>query len=161
MGIKPRPPLIGLIATKIHNYKKTMFFATTIALAALLCVLYMPALSLYSVRALLFVYGLCTSNMLLCFSLVSIEHSKEGQGHATAIGFTNMMIMAVGAAFQPVVGWLLDINKEILNSALPSLFEFRTALSVLPLCLVLALVLLSWIKTRSAKPSLQVVRPSS
>lgn len=147
MGIMVGGPLIGLVASRVKNLKKVMAISSALALLTLLCVLYAPGLSLFNARVLLFFYGLFTSNMLLCFSLISLHHKKEG--HSTAIGFTNMMIMALGATFQPWVGVLLDMTKGTqsgAHSVLPSIFEFRAALSMLPLCVFIALLLLYWVR---------------
>lgn len=144
IGIALGGPLIGFVASKIHNYKLIMFTSTTIALCALLTIIYYPSLSLTQVCTLLFLYGLFTSNMLLCFSLIATYHPNNS--HSTAIGFTNMMIMAGGAAFQPVVGLLLDSRQKhstTLETILPNLGDFQSALNILPFCLAIALGLLS------------------
>lgn len=148
IGIGIGGPLIGSFASKIPHYKIIMFISTSLALSALLLIIYYPALSLFQTRSLLFFYGLFTSNMLLCFSLIALRYSQSS--NIAAIGFANMMIMAGGAAFQPLVGELLDFSRltqnETINSVLPSLIDFRSALIVLPLCLMIALALILFIK---------------
>lgn len=142
IGIGVGGPLIGAFASKVPYYTIIMFTSTSLALLALLLILYYPSLSLLETRSLLFLYGFFTSNMLLCFTLIALRYSEFS--NIAAIGFANMMIMAGGAAFQPLVGKLLDFKN--LNSVLPSIADFRVALSVLPLCLIIALGLILFFK---------------
>lgn len=150
IGIGIGGPLIGVFASRISRYKTIMFISTSLALTALLLILYYPILSLFQTRSLLFFYGLFTSNMLLCFSLIALRYSQSS--NIAAIGFANMMIMAGGAAFLPLVGKLLDLSREAhhenMSSVLPNIVDFRLALFVLPLCLIIALGLILFIKPR-------------
>jgi len=151
MGIGLGGPSIGLLATRFQAYKLIMGMATLLALSALLFILYYPTLSLLQTRGLLFIYGFLSSNMLLCFSLIGLQNKSSS--HVAAIGFANMMIMGGSAAFQPLVGKLLDMglftqpNNNLALGLLPPLAVFQMALLVLPLCLVVAIGLTFFIQS--------------
>jgi len=102
-------------------------------------------LPLTGLSAILFIYGILTANMLLCFSFITQIYPTWAQG--TAIGFTNMIVMLSGGLAQHGIGWILD---ELQKQAFPlyPLENFRIALSVLPLCLLLAICLTLFMKPR-------------
>ncbi len=119
LGIALGGPSIGLLQqwTPAHPIQWCRFL-TTLALLCLSAIIFIHPLPLVLLAILLTLYGFCTSNMLLCFTLVKRLHSPAVSG--TALGLTNMVVMLGGAVFQPLIGWLLDY-------------------SILPCCLILAI----------------------
>lgn len=145
LGIAVGGSSIGYLATIIPNYKKIMFYCTTTALVCFVAVIY-GNLPLKVLIVLLFIYGACTSNMLLCFTLTKIIHSKDVS--ALAIGFTNTIIMAFGALSQPAIGKILDYaEKESFITATYNVEKFQLAFIILPICLIIALPLIPLFKT--------------
>ncbi|MFI4937554.1 MAG: MFS transporter [Candidatus Berkiellales bacterium] len=136
-------PLIGWFLTIIRDEVHFMMFATLGALSLLSLFLYWLHVPHNSLHLILFVYGVLTANMLLCFALMAELHPDWAQG--AAIGFTNMIIMSSGGITQHAVGWILHLLKENRGGvALPE--DYHVALSILPLCLVVALVISLFIK---------------
>ena len=61
------------------------------------------------------------------------------------MGFTNMASVIVGAAFQPVIGWLLDLHWDgKMRNGAPvfSPENFHSSVVVLPLCFIVCLLLI-------------------
>ena len=149
LGIAVGGPAIGWLSAKIPHYQKIMASCTLLALICFISVLYWPHLSLTQIKILFFGYGLFTSNMLLCFSLATFSYPKPLQG--AVIGLINMIVMAGGAIFQPIVGKILDlalIKQQTFSLQQLSVSDFQWSLVVLPGCLVLALCLTPWLKPK-------------
>lgn len=136
-------PLIGWLMTHIQDEIDFMMLATLGALILLSIFLYwinMPFMNLYII---LFFYGLLTANMLLCFDLITKLHPDWAQG--VAIGFINMVIMAICGLAQHGVGWLLNMIRAK-HDGIFLVEDFHIALGVLPLCLLFAIMLTLFLK---------------
>lgn len=146
IGIAIGGPLHGLIAQKFERRKPIMITGALGALVSLSIILYWPIHSAFVMGAWLCGYGFCSSTMLLGFALAAHINPKEYSG--VVIGFTNMMVMAMGAFFQQAIGWLLDTHTQYTKIASLQLFtlqDYRVAFYILPVCLLIALLILSWI----------------
>lgn len=101
---------------------------------------------------LLFIYGLFSSAEIVVFAL-GRELGPARLG-GTSIAVVNMVVMLSGMLLQPMVGVLLDLvwsGKVADNIPVYSLFEYRFALFILPIGLLIALLLISGIQETSAK----------
>lgn len=134
---------IGWLASRTPHYIRIMRLATTTGLLCLLGILFWEGLSTFSLLFILLTYGICTSNMLLCFTLIRKQHPDWAS--STALGFTNMLIMAGAAVTQPMIGWFLDqamVASQIHQGTISfETKDFQMALVILPICLFLALAL--------------------
>lgn len=142
LGIAIGGPVIGLLSGYLCCRKPLMFLGTLGAAASLLAIIYIPHLPLEIAIALLFAFGFCSSNMLLIFAINSENNPPWATG--VAIGFTNMLVMAGGTVFQPLVGVLLDLSQPITAVTITQLplSAYQKALWLLPACQLLALPLL-------------------
>lgn len=102
-------------------------------------ILYMPGLPSPALFILLFILGIMCGPHPLCFTL-----SKENCPNAvsgTAVSFANFVIMMGGFIFQPIVGHLLDLGWSGASDhgvRIYSPHDYSLALTILPVCLVLA-----------------------
>ena len=87
-----------------------------------------------------------------------------------AVAVTNMLIMAGGAIFQPVVGKLLDLhtNSALDVNGLPiySSSDYTFALSIIPIGVAIGLVLALFLKetyceSQADEASERIFRPDS
>lgn len=99
-------PASGWLSDRLGRRRPVVVAATLVALSTLAAALYLPGLPLPAVQVLLLVHGVFSGAMVLSFAIAR-ENSRPAFG-ATAVGFVNMAVMAMGAAFQPLIGWLLD-----------------------------------------------------
>lgn len=141
-------PIIGMFSDKIKRRRMpltvTGFFA-----ALLLCVVfYIPGLTLSGLYSIFFMIGFCCGAHPLCFALG--KESNPIQISGTAVAVTNMLIMAGGAIFQPVVGKLLDLHatSPVGANGLPvyTSSDYTFALSVIPIGVALGIFLSIFLK---------------
>lgn len=91
--------------------------------------------------------GLCYSAKGLSFAAACeiVPRSQSG----VAVGFNNMIVMTTGIVFHPFVGYLLKLNwdgKMVDDTAIYSSFDYRLAMSLIPIALLLAVLILKFIK---------------
>lgn len=99
-------PLVGWLSDKTQRRKPIVLVGAVVGLISFGVIALVPELSRSTLRALYFVNGLGCSCVVVCFGLVREWNTPVGS--ATAIGFTNMCIVASGALLQPLVGLMLD-----------------------------------------------------
>lgn len=129
-----------------------IIISSIICLIVIGIVLYVPNLSLMSLSILLFAFGIFSSAQILIFAIAREAMSLKIAG--TVIALTNTIVMIGGNVFQPVIGKLLDMKwAGTLNDGVrvysPDSYQF--ALSVLPIGVFLALVVLFFIRETYAK----------
>lgn len=139
-------PLIGWIVTFIHDKVDFMMLTSLGALVLLSIFLYWVKMPFSNLYITLFCYGILTTNMLLCFTLITRLHPLWAQG--AAIGFTNMIIMACGGMAQHLVGWIL-YKLRAHHEELYLVEDYHIALSVLPFCLLLAISITFFMKSEN------------
>lgn len=135
-------PLIGLISDFFQKRTKVIAYGIIGCFVSFVLILYFP-LSIALTQILLFLVGLFSAAELLNFTLAIEMTSLKAK--ATAAAFTNCLISCGDALIQPFVGFLLDLNwtgsiKE--GVRVYSVTSYKWALSVLPMALLVALVLL-------------------
>jgi predicted MFS family arabinose efflux permease len=136
-------PILGWLVGRFKNPVNFMRLSTIGALLLLSLFLYGSNIPATSLTMILVCYGVFTSNMLLCFSMITKLHPARAQG--AAIGFTNMVIMAGAGLIQHFVGWVLH-HLRSLHEGHFMLEDYRLALMILPVCLLLAICITVFMK---------------
>jgi MFS family permease len=136
-------PILGFMMSLIRQPLLSMFLATLLAFLALMLFIFVPEMPYSYLYILLFFYGFFTANMLLCFSLITQHFPKWAQG--SAIGFTNTIVMIMGGLAQHFTGILLE-RLRIQHDFVYLVEDYQLALTFLPICLVIALFLVLFIK---------------
>jgi sugar phosphate permease len=134
-------PVGGWISDRIKLRKPVIIGSIVASLVFMSLVLYLPHMPIALLFGLLFLYGMSNIGVATCYAVACEFNPKRVAG--TSMGFTNMASVIVGAAFQPVIGWLLDLNWDgvMLNGApLFSADNFRHSVFVLPLCFIVCLI---------------------
>lgn len=133
-------PIAGLISDKLLKRLPLMYFSVIACLITMSIVLYSPHLPVWSVFVLLFIYGLCNTGVAISYAVASENNPHHLAG--TSMAFTNMASVLVGAAFQPIIGWFLDLQwkgEMVAGAPFYSAHDFRVAMMALPVCLLLGL----------------------
>ncbi len=147
-------PLYGLISDWISRRKAPMAFAAIATLLVMTAILYAPV-TMMQMKILMFLLGAFSSGFILAFSVVREINTPILTG--TAIGFINTLNNASGALAQPVVGKLLDKqwHGQVLADGSPvyTLQMYNEALLFLPICLVIAFVILPFIRETYCRPT--------
>ncbi len=158
LGIALATPIIGWLAdTFIHVRRKLMLGCTVAALIVLSITLYCPHLTFILLLILLFLFGCCISSYIISFAMVREITAPESR--ATAMGFTNMMSIAIGApVLQPLIGYFLKGSgsaNSVANSIPFNTQNFQHAFLILPVCLIIALISLIFIKPVTVSENLR------
>jgi sugar phosphate permease len=147
VGLAIGCPIMGWLSDRICRRRPIMLFAAIVSLVFMSCALYIPNLSISALFVLLFLYGIANAGFAAAYALAGEINPPRVAG--TSLGFANMASVIVGACFQPIIGWFLDLqwSGEIVNGApLYSAEAFRHAMMALPLCLALAVVFTFFVK---------------
>jgi MFS family permease len=127
-------PLAGWIANKIRSKRKVLFCCSFIGFMAIVSILYIDILPLWTMYPLFLLLGVSGAGLPLTFAITK-ENNKANCG--TAMGFNNMAVVVSGLLFQPLVGFFLKIGWDgSTKNGIPIYLidDFTKALSIIPLC---------------------------
>jgi MFS family permease len=145
-------PTIGWLSDRIGRRKAPMLICAAIAGALLAVVIFGPRLPIWLLGTVLALHGATAAAMVLSFALVK-ERNAPGASSA-AMGVVNTFVVGSGALLQPLIGLLLDLGwagASLDGARVYAPETFATALAILPLLFVLALL---------AGASVREVRPA-
>lgn len=146
-------PCYGWLSDKVGRRKWPMGVAALGTFLVMSAILFMPMGPL-GAKILMFFLGAFSSGFILAFSIVREINAPMLTG--TAIGLINTLNNLSGAFAQPVVGKLLDKQWDgaLLANGHPaySIEMYTNALLFLPICLLVALLLMPFIKETFCRP---------
>jgi MFS family permease len=127
-------PFFGWFSSRIGKRRIFLQICGLLGFVVSLIVLYVPGVPFSWMLVLLFAFGIATSGHILTFALA--KEAQSTQVTATVIGFNNMAVVAGGAIFQPLVGFILHSvwGGEIVGG-IPAytVGNYQAALFVVPL----------------------------
>jgi MFS family permease len=135
-------PLYGWWSGRTGHRRRLMVIGATINLTSILLVLYLPGLPFPAIMVLLFLNGLGSGSMPLCFSLARSHQPPELA--ASAFGFANTLVIALAAAVQPLIGLIMDLTwGGVVRGTTRhyEIFSYQIGLIVIPASVAAALVL--------------------
>lgn len=143
-------PLFGFLSDRLEKRFPLMLFGTGMSLICILLVLYVTLKSILFLGVLLFLFGLGIGAFMLCFAIAKEMNLAVVTG--TVIALINTGDGIFGSFTEPLSGKLLDLLwtgqiKEGMHVF--SVYEYRVALSLLPLYLLIAVVLLFFIPEKN------------
>lgn len=140
-------PFFGAISDYVGRRKVTLYISSFATLALILIILYVPHVNYFTYLMLYLGFGFFTCGFVPAFSIVREQHKTQYSG--TALGFMNM-VNSLGPALSPMfVGILLDhfwTGTLIDSQRIYTLANYKSALLVGPICLILAIFVLPFIK---------------
>lgn len=140
-------PLSGWISDRIHKRRLPLLVGSIVAAISMTALLYLPGLSFWSIALLLLIFGLSTSVELICFAVG--HESVPTYIAATAMAFINMLTMAGGFVFQPLIGKLLDVrwSGQLENGLrIYSAHDYRFALTAIPIAMIGSTILILFMR---------------
>ncbi len=152
IGLGLGSPLIGALSDRLGKRRDVMFYSTLTAFFSVMLVIYWESMPTWLVSVLLFTFGFSLGAFMLSFTI-----GKELNPvflTATVIAMINTSDAVLDAVTEPAIGKLLDFtwSGKIVNGVhYFSLHDYKLALSVLPVYLAVATVILLFIKDRGAK----------
>ncbi len=135
--------LSGWLSDRIGERRKPIICGLAIAFLALTVAIYGPKLPVFALGVLLLVAGLGSGVVVLSYAMAGDLSSAASRGSAYA--FANMLMILSGAIFQPVVGWLLDLNWSGSTSTGARVYDvgaFETAFLTVPVTYIAGLVMI-------------------
>lgn len=141
IGLMVGSPLTGWTFEKIGKPIAHILIGGMIALVTLSTVIYVPHLPHGILIACMFIFGVASSVLLFTFTLN--RQFAPARYTSSAIGFTNMINMLIGATFAPIIGIILDFFWQGNMSQGVRIYSTQTyhiALMTLPLLIVLSFV---------------------
>ena len=130
-------PVMGWVSDRIGLRRLPMIVSAIAALGLISIFLYVPGLNYFVLYPVLFGLGFFSGAYALPYAVVREIMPNHVRG--TAMGFTNLLCIFIGAPIlQPLIGWML--NRELLQTATTAQ-AYQHALSLLPICLVVGLVM--------------------
>jgi nitrate/nitrite transporter NarK len=140
-GLALGSPLLGLLSDHLGRRRQVMCGSGCIALATITVIIHFIHLPLWLLGGCLFLFGFSTGAFMLGFAL-GRELNKITVA-ATVIALINTGDVIFSALTEPLVGKLLDIGwsgKIVENIHYFSLLDYRRALSLLPVYILLSII---------------------
>ena len=109
--------------------------------------LYTPHLSRWMLFPLMLIYGMSNIGVATCYAVACESNPLRVSG--TAMSFANMASVIIGAGFQPLIGWMLDLHwHHVYLHGIPhySLADYRFAMLTLPACFIISLIAWCFLK---------------
>lgn len=125
-------PLVGWFSDRIRRRRSPYILGLAICSVAMTSILYVPGLGVPALMALCFACGFGGSTQIAGFA--AARENNPARVSATAIGLVNGIVTGAGALFQPLLGWLLDLNWKGQMAAGARVYDpaaYRIALSVI------------------------------
>jgi len=140
-------PILCGLSDYMGRRKPLMVIGTACALGLICLILYMP-MKMLSMYLLLFTFAFCSSVYMIPYAVVREITPSHVSG--TAMGYINMMTIMIGAPLLlPLIGWFLELTgggSGVVGTGFFTVRDYQLALSVLPACVLLALVCVGFIK---------------
>lgn len=139
-------PIIGALSDRMGKRRPLMICSIIFSFVFMTAVLYLP-LTTTLLFIFLFCYGVSNTGVALSYAVASEINPRAVAG--TSMAFANMASVLIGAAFQPIIGWILDLqwHGEMLNGTpFYSPAAYRIAMLALPACLIIGLLIIMLVK---------------
>ena len=101
-------PLIGWTSDHIGRRRIPLMLGLVVCTATMSAILFIPGLSIPMLMALCFLCGFGGASQISGFA--AAREINPPAVSATAIGLVNGLVTGAGAFYQPLLGWLLDLN---------------------------------------------------
>lgn len=152
LGLAFGSPLLGLWSDRLNKRLPVMLINAFIALITIILIIYVNHFPLWLLGTLLFIFGFSTGAFMLGFAL-GRELNKITVA-ATIIALINTGDIIFSALTQPLIGKLLDAHwhgKLKAGVHYFSAIEYRHALSILPVYILLSFILLFFIRETNSQ----------
>lgn len=141
LGVACSSPLIGWISDVLHKRLLLMTVCGLVGFISLTSIIFVTNMPTPILYVLMFGIGFASSGQALSFVL--IRDSSLRRTNSTANGLNNMILVASGLVFQPLMGKMLDMswNNTMQNGIRAyDLHSYQIAFSVLACCYLFAIL---------------------
>ncbi len=146
-------PFVGWLSDTIGKRRLPMIVGALLSLLVLLCIMFIPGLSFFTLLVLFLLLGIFTSTQIISYPLIAESNPRHLTG--TATGLASILIMGGGAVFQPLFGWLMDLHwDKTLNQgvALYSPSNYLYGLAIMPIAFVVSFIAACLLRETHCQP---------
>ncbi len=147
-------PFFTSLSDRLLSRRIPMMLGALVSLGVYMLIVFGNNIPLPFMYVLFFLAGFCYTAKCLCFA--SMTEIMPPSASGVSVGFSNMIVMAFGAIFHPMIGAMLDFSWNGLvveGRPIYGELDYRFAMSVIPICLALSLFLVGFIKeTHPGRP---------
>lgn len=147
LGMIIGAPTFGYISDKLHLRKVPMLLGLIICLISVIILLKSSSLSVISLAILFYLIGFGSSSQVIAYPTVTESNPIALTGSALSLAST--IIMAGGAIFQPLIGYMLEKNwDKAMYNGLPKYTpnDYDCAFWVVPASIVIAGIIVWFIR---------------
>lgn len=147
IGMGIGSPILGMISDRLGERRHVMFYSTLAAFISITLIIYCPIMPSWLVGVFLFIFGFALGAYVLVFTI-----GKELNNvalTATVIAMINASDPIMTSIAEPGIGKLLDVMWDgtmVNGMRYFSMHNYQLALSILPISLAIATILLLWVK---------------
>jgi MFS family permease len=145
-------PLSGWISDRIGRRKPMLILSALCGIVLTTLFVFYPNIDKNTAYILFFLFGLTNTGVAIAYAVSSEINNRNVLG--TAMAFTNMVSIFIGALMQPLVGRLIDLisGPRGYNVEALLLSDFQFGFRLLPMCSVVALILACTVKETYCTP---------
>lgn len=150
-------PLMGLVSDVISRRRLPILIGSLLAGVVSIMLVYISSLTRIEIYLLLILMGIFCSAQNIVF--VTARENAPQKFAGSAMAFTNLLIMAGGMIFQPLVGHFLDNGASHLVNGVPiySAQTYQSVLIILPIAFFASMLLTFFLKETNATLSKQEI----
>ena len=149
IGLGLGSPLLGLVSDYFEERRNVMLISTLVGFAAISAILYCHALPIWLLASLLFLFGFSLGSFMLVFTIG--KELNPAFLIATVVAMINTSEPILNGITEPIIGKVLDLTWDgtIQNGSHSfTLQSYHLALSILPAYLLIASLLLLFVKRK-------------
>ncbi len=153
LGVALASPIIGWLSDRLTNRRLFLILSSFFGMIAITIVIFVANIPIDILYLLMFCIGLASAGQTISFAVIKDNNSPAT--NSTANGFNNMVVVAGGILFQPLVGKFLDLSWHgamLHGVRLYDIHAYRMAFLILPICYLIAFIAsIFWVKETHCK----------
>jgi MFS family permease len=133
-------PVVGWLSDKFEMRRVPMIVGALFSIAIVFAIMYWHTNDLSAMMLLFFILGFVSSTQIISYPAIAECNSHDQAG--AALGLASVLIMGGAAFFQPLFGWLMDLQwsgKMINGVAHYSMHNYLTGFIIFPAAFIVGL----------------------
>ncbi|MFU8797123.1 MAG: MFS transporter [Gammaproteobacteria bacterium] len=146
-------PVLGYISDRIGQRRTPMIVCGFLSLFVMVTITIFNSIGVWPLAALFFTLGFFTSGQVLSYPVIAESNPQLFTG--AAMGFGSILIMGGAGLFQPIFGWMMDLNWQgamVGHTRLYPIEAFNLAMWIMPVAFVAAICISFFIKETHCRP---------